>query len=972
MALTSIQSSLVSGEISPLLYGRVDLAKWHEGASTMRNFFVNYRGGASSRAGFAYVGMCKQGAPNAGGTSTSNPPRDLTFQFSLTQGYALEFGDQYMRIKSNGAYVIEATKAVSGATQANPCVLNIPSHGFSVGDWVYFAGLGGMTEFNGLTWVVNTVPDADHITLTDLFGTVVNSTNFPAYTSGGTAARIYTLTTPYAAADLPYLKYTQSADTMTLCCVNTATQTDYAPYELKRQGATNWTLTAITFASSISAPTGVTATAHSSTTVSTYYSYVVTAVNSTTGEESVASAVATVENNDIAVNAGSNVVTWTGVTGADSYNIYKATPSYSVTTPSGVLFGYAGTSSGTSFTDTNITADFTRVPPVHQNPFGSAGNYPGTVAYYQQRRVYASTLNNPDTYYMSQPGAYANMDSSVPASGSDAITGTPWAQQVNGVQFLVPMPGGLVVLTGRGAWQLNGGSSAAITPSTQDATPQAYNGCNGTVPPLTINYDILYVQSKGSIVRDLSYNFFVNIYTGTDMTVLSNHLFADRTIIQWAWAEEPYKIVWVVMSDGTLLSFTYLKEQDVYAWSRHDTDGLFIGVTSVTEPPVDAIYAIVQRYIKGKWVYYSERMDNRNWQDVESVFCVDSGLTYPRSYPAATLSAASSTGSANISAVNLIQGGQNFTAPTITALDPTGAGSGATFSATVSGGVITGVTVLTQGQNYAVGTQLIVNDATGSGAILQPIITNNVTFTASTGVFANSAGSGAVGDVIRIGGGKATVTSYVSSTQVVANITQPITAVLQNDGTNTPVPSASGTWSIATPTKAVSGLNHLEGKTVSILADGSVMPQQTVTNGAVTLPQAYSAITVGLPFTAQLQTLYLDPPGQPTTTQSRRKKIVSAGVRVAASRGFKVGTDQPDAATQPDNATPAWSNLVEVKERGATVNAGTAIPLFTGDHFINLPGNWDTKGQIAIEQDYPLPCNVLAIVSYYEMGDSPG
>ena len=98
MSLQHIQNSFISGEISPAIYGRTDLAKYHSGAATMRNMFVGYRGGAYSRAGLAYVGMCKQ-------AGSAYPPRDIQFQFNNQQGYALEFGDNYMRIKSNGAYV---------------------------------------------------------------------------------------------------------------------------------------------------------------------------------------------------------------------------------------------------------------------------------------------------------------------------------------------------------------------------------------------------------------------------------------------------------------------------------------------------------------------------------------------------------------------------------------------------------------------------------------------------------------------------------------------------------------------------------------------------------------------------------------------------------------------------------------------------------------------------------------------------
>ena len=314
------------------------------------------------------------------------------------------------------------------------------------------------------------------------------------------------------------------------------------------------------------------------------------------------------------------------------------------------------------------------------------GINPGCVSYFQQRRIYGNTENNPNTYYMSQPGAYTNFDSSVPAVDSDAITGTPWAQQINGIQFFQPMPGGLVVLTGSGAWQVNGGTAAAITPADQSANPQAYNGCHNHIGPIVINYDILYVQSKGSIVRDLSYNFFANIYTGTDLTILSNHLFSGHQLNQWAYAEEPFKLAWIIRDDGIMLSLTYLKEQDIFAWARHDTNGLFVSVCSVTELPVDAVYVIVQRYVNGQWVYYSERMDNRTWPNAESCFCVDAGLALPMTYPAATLYPAAANGTANISSTIQIDGGANYTNPVATAIDSTGAGTGETFSVTLSGG----------------------------------------------------------------------------------------------------------------------------------------------------------------------------------------------------------------------------------------------------------------------------------------------
>lgn len=1067
MTYNSAQTGFAAGEISPRLFGRTDLAKYQIGCSTLRNFFVDYRGGASSRAGLAQVGMCKQAAPNDGGTATDYPPRDIPFQFNISQGLVLEFGDVYMRIKSDGAYVVETGTNISAATKAATITITDPSHGYSNGDWVYISGMEGMTELNGLTWIVSGVT-TNTFQLKSLFNVAVNSTSFGVYTGSGTAARIYTVVAPYAAIDLPFLKFTQSADTMTFTCVNQQTETEYPSYDLVRNGSTNWVFTAETFGSSISAPTGVSATAQNSTTLSTYYGYVVTAIDAETGDESVASARTVVQNNDISINAGSNTVTWGTVAGASHYNVYASSPSYGVTVPIGVSYGFIGRAFGNEFVDNNIIADFTVVPPLHKDPFARGqitsvtpvlpgisysqssvsynittstgtgavivpvvvnravvayivessgknyatsdtiaitgagtsniatatlnigdltGTYPGVVAYYQQRRAYAFTLSQPDTYFLSQPGAFNNMDSSIPSVSDDAIIGSPWSQQVNGIQALVPMPGGLVTLTGGGAWQVNGGGqNQPITPSEQVATPQAYNGCHFHVVPLVINYDILYVQAKGSIVRDLAYNFFVNIYTGTDMTVLSEHLFNFHQIQQWAYAEEPYKVVWAVRDDGVMLSFTFLKEQDVYAWARHDTNGLFIGVCSIIEPPVDAVYVITKRYITGpaEWVYYSERMDNRNWLTVEDSFCVDAGLSYPMELPDATLTPAAADGTDNISAIYIVTGGEDYVSPTISAIDPTEQGSGFLATLIVSSGVITGYIINNQGTNYQPGTSFNITDSAGSGAVLTPVITNKVTFTASGSVFESEN----VGDVIRIGngneppssnlstsplgGGKAVITSYVSATQVVADIIEPITNLIPNDPDERPLPVNSGFWSLSTPTDTVTGLNHLEGMEVAILADGSVVTNQTVTGGAITLPTEYSAITVGLPYICQLQTLYLDPQMPGGTAQGKRKNIQAVTARVQSTRGISIGTNQPDASTQPNGETPAWENMIPMKQRNPTMPPGTAIPLFTGDLRETVLGDWSKPGQIAVQVTDPLPCNLLALFPEWQIGDTNG
>ena len=270
-----------------------------------------------------------------------------------------------------------------------------------------------------------------------------------------------------------------------------------------------------------------------------------------------------------------------------------------------------------------------------------SGTYPGVCAYFQERLFFANSLNNPDTVWASQDGSFSNFDTSVPAIATDAVTASPWTEEVNGIQWLIPMPGGLIAFTGLRAWQLLGEGSYALnpqplTPDTVQAQPQSFNGCSATVQPIVIDFDVVYVQAIGNSVYDLSWNFWVNIYTGADLTLLSSHLFKNQQILQWCWARQPQKVIWGCRDDGTMLSLTYLKEQEVYGWARHDTQGFVVSVASIREPPVDAVYMIVQRYptpAGSNGIYVMERMDNRIWNTVEDTWAVDSAVSNPLTYP---------------------------------------------------------------------------------------------------------------------------------------------------------------------------------------------------------------------------------------------------------------------------------------------------------------------------------------------------
>jgi len=186
-----------------------------------------------SRAGTAFVGPTKQLASSA-------PPRLITFRFDILTNFVLEFGDQYMRIIYQGAYITETPVSISGVTNTNPGVVTtLLPHGYSDGDVVYVANVSGMTQINNRFFTVTNATTYS-FQLFDSFGSPVSTLTFGAYASSGTVARIYTVVSPYAAVDLPYLKFTQSADVMSLCCVNQQTGTEYLPYDLERFSDTDW------------------------------------------------------------------------------------------------------------------------------------------------------------------------------------------------------------------------------------------------------------------------------------------------------------------------------------------------------------------------------------------------------------------------------------------------------------------------------------------------------------------------------------------------------------------------------------------------------------------------------------------------------------------------------------------------------------------------------------------------------------
>jgi len=404
----------------------------------------------------------------------------------------------------------------------------------------------------------------------------------------------YQIASPYQASQLFDIRYAQEADVMFLA------HGEHAPQKLSRFADDHWVIVPVDLSAKMASPLGVSAVVTRNAydirrarnnrpfETRTHYEYKVSAL-SDKGEESLPSAAASCFN-DLVTESAENRISWSAVNGAKAYHIYKRQST------SG-SFGYiARVENALEFFDRNVVPDFSDAPREGQNPFSGPGNYPRLVAFVEQRLAFASSFNAPQAVWMSHTGDYENFDTCYPLKPDDAVTFRIKSSQANEIRALISRKG-VLVLTSGAQWLVDGGMKEdAITPSSLRVTNQGYRGC-APVTPLLIGSAVLFSQNRGGVIRDLSFDLGEDGFTDKDLTVLARHMFEGRRIKSWAYAQAPCSIVWVVLDDGSLLSLTYMKEHDIWGWTRHETDGAFEDVAVIGEGDEDAVYLIVRRTI---------------------------------------------------------------------------------------------------------------------------------------------------------------------------------------------------------------------------------------------------------------------------------------------------------------------------------------------------------------------------------------
>lgn len=290
---------------------------------------------------------------------------------------------------------------------------------------------------------------------------------------------------------------------------------------------------------------------------------------------------------------------------------------------------------GVRFVDDNIEPDLSSSAPVRRNPFDD-GNYSSCSAYYQQRKMFANSNSSPQTLWATQSGTVNNFNVSRPLVATDAVTLNMDDREVNEIRHMVPMKD-LIVLTSNSEWKVNGTDGIFQANPMPAAVIQSCYG-SSHVEPVVSGSMILFVQAGGSVIRDLGYDIMSDSYDGDELSIFSSHLFEGKEVKYMAYAKEPYRILYVVFTDGSCVTMCYNKKQKLCGWTRFVTDGTFESVDVVREGLEDVAYFVINRTINNQNVKFIERTRTRIFDNMNNAFLVDCGKSQTFEEPITTIS----------------------------------------------------------------------------------------------------------------------------------------------------------------------------------------------------------------------------------------------------------------------------------------------------------------------------------------------
>ena len=843
--MSEIQRAFASGEVSPSLYGRSDVERWRAALKTCSNWVVQPEGGITARQGFELKASI-----------TGSDVRLIPFEFGPTDSYVVAaIGSNFYFIR-NGS-VVQDEDAPFGNFAIASALTKANIRWVQSGDTMYLVdGVGVPYKLvrEALGWETTDTTRDDNWTLTAAPMT-------PTITADVTIT-----ITPVAGSDqIRYRVSYTDKDGDESAILRGATITGVASLVSSR-----WNILYAAHGLETNDSVEITEAKSSDAGVRIYEIGDIVRIQKVDANNfSVVGSTGAVSGNfkyrktgDSEIGASPTtssprVITWTAVSGADFYNLYREF---------GRVFGYIGSTSALTFSDPGIIPDQKDTPIVGRDPTravdANGANVPAAVGLFQQRLMFGSFTADTERIVGSHIGNYSAFD-----PGAEDTSGLDFelaGNTVSGIQHMLEIAGRAVILTNTSEWVLRGSSSGGLTPTAINARVDSCHGSSSVVPAL-VGTSLLFVQRGSHIVRDARYDFGQEALVSRDLTLWAKHLFKE-TLTRVAY-QRSADIVWCLRSDGVALGLTYIPDQNIWGWHQHAIRGRdIVDLCVVSEENIDRLYVAT---IDAGAVHICRLPEEWVSGDVDDRLGFDEGLTYD--------------------------------------------------------GTLAGSATLTGGTTW--------------------YTTETLTLTASSALFV-------VGDVGKdfllkgTGGQKVYVrcTAYTSTTVLTVQSRTIVPTSLQA--------TASVEW--ARCASIFSGLTHLEGETVGVIADGGVEPTAVVSAGAITLSRSFARVQVGLPMVCDAQTLDLEA-SEKDTSLGDFKHVTRVILNVLDTRGAQVGLTE--ATLEP--MFPEYSAPL----------SGATPDLQSGPREVLMDAMYDASGSILIRQDSGLPATILNARTVFNEGD---
>lgn len=925
MAAKLAKFSSVAGVIAPGYRNRTDLNKYDLALEEGENWFVDYRGGLATRQGFEFHDYIKDDDKNV---------RLAPFQYGIdvANTYLVLFGHQYIRFIQDGAYVLEAAKsitAVSGLTNTSA------AHGFSNGDWCKLIS-SPVARYEGATVIIANATTNTFELVTPLGETV----NIDGGDDSASIARIYTKATSFGTNKIPFLRFHQIRDTLRI----TSSERDFLPFSLTRIAATNWTLSRISFENGVPVPQNLASTG---TDGNWSMIYVVTAVDEN-GEESLPSSRHfAVDMKNFTLEAGFVRVTWDAVPGARYYNVYRSLLASDGQLTGAAQVGFVGRAYGPVFTDNNTVPDYTKSPPSGRNPFADSS-------------IKAIEVTAPGTGYTNESVVTVTDTSGTGFDGFpvvDEITGELLAVVITsgGQDYTNPFSGTVTVSIGTGATfsvELTDADGNFPATGTIFQQRQVYASTfrrplsvDGSKPGLYNNFDVSDIVAEND-----AYSYDID----ADIVAPIKHLVPTRAGL-------------LICSAAGMWHLSGTNDGPVTATDAGVSRQSYTGVADV--PPLrvnEDLLILDAENTSVRLLAYSDFQKGYVSTDISILsnhyFSADNPIESWNYLNSPHKLAISSREDGSIIVGCVVKEHEIFgwtdwcTQGYVRQVELVKEGARdrlyAVVERYVGGQLRKFIESLTQRNVESVEDYVGLDSALSLGATYPagtaaPSGLSGTITIELTGVTYSST---AVGRVFRGGGGIGVVTARNSPTNLTIVLAKPITRTVPC--TSTPSTLAAGEWTLDIPVNYVEGLDHLEGKTVSALLDGSVYHDYQVVNGRVEFPVSFTRAIVGLKYECVAKAL---PPSVPNAIiEPDRKRVLAVASYHNEARGVLYGTSL-DKMYEPQKLNPS--------------DVGLPPSLSSGYHFASLEPVWEVEGSFYIKQPDPLPASILGWVIDLEKGE---